>query len=688
MSNIYGGMTIQGSPFIIDKIYDNYAAAVDAAADDGIYVGRYVMIQYCDDILDYYIRSSIESAVKNGTGSGWTNDKHNYYTNYKVDYDYSNSTYSYDRTILKKIYKDNKLQYELICCLHPMSGSAYTDDTMTAVGVINSLNIGNGQGSHSVRTGREASYTEANGDFSFATGIISQANGIASSAFGLETQANENYSMAIGQYNQTTIPSLFCIGNGSSDNRKDAFTIDTHNNVIINVNTPSYIKGWTIDSYTVQTITDTTEGEITVYTIILNIDDVNKKFSIGGTVYLIQSGSTWSATVKSTGTNYLQVTKLQGSDSDSVAIDFIYLNTKTGPDTWYPNNSVLLGEHTYFNNKYSLSVGINNETMGIASIAIGYYNYSMGENSFAQGHSSQAYGHNSFAQGYATKALSRCASAFGEQTIAEGYSSSTFGIQTKALGRASSAFGSYTQAALKNSMVVGQWNDPDIKALFSVGIGTGSTNKLTGFCVDPDGMAYLPIVTVDSIKADITGKSIVTKEYIDVLQEQTNAAIAKIQDYIIDSGIVTITAQWNSAPTSQEDSDNYNQQKDIVLYYEKWASGRAICRCSGSSFVYSSLAKGKGGGHYVALRINLPETLFEYSRDPAIVSVPQWEFSHCMDNSSGTSPSLAAQDYIHLTCWENNAFGDNGITPYTQLTSTVTIKFYAEAFGFWKNPNE
>ena len=49
----YGNITnVNKSTFQFDKIYSNRKAAADGAATDGIFVGRYVLVDY-DTVVDF-----------------------------------------------------------------------------------------------------------------------------------------------------------------------------------------------------------------------------------------------------------------------------------------------------------------------------------------------------------------------------------------------------------------------------------------------------------------------------------------------------------------------------------------------------------------------------------------------------------------------------------------------------------
>ena len=78
--------------------------------------------------------------------------------------------------------------------------------------------------------------TTALGIYSHAEGSYTTASGECSHAGGIGTIANQNAMTAIGKYNSSvnTNNTLFVVGNGTSDNRKDAFVVKNNGDVLIN----------------------------------------------------------------------------------------------------------------------------------------------------------------------------------------------------------------------------------------------------------------------------------------------------------------------------------------------------------------------------------------------------------------------------------------------------------------------
>lgn len=77
--------------------------------------------------------------------------------------------------------------------------------------------------------------TIASASYSFASGLVSEARGVASTAMGYGTIANDDYEMAVGEWNTVTIGRSFVVGNGTSDvTRSDSFEVFTDGRVTIN----------------------------------------------------------------------------------------------------------------------------------------------------------------------------------------------------------------------------------------------------------------------------------------------------------------------------------------------------------------------------------------------------------------------------------------------------------------------
>ena len=126
----YGGIPYNHS-FVIDKIYDNRKDMEDKAADDGVFVGRYVLVSYTNEALNQDEKIAIEVALNGNNPTGvyagiitkhnvntLGNRYYNFVTNYKTDREkYQNNT-NYDKTVWRKYYRGGKQVYELVATLN------------------------------------------------------------------------------------------------------------------------------------------------------------------------------------------------------------------------------------------------------------------------------------------------------------------------------------------------------------------------------------------------------------------------------------------------------------------------------------------------------------------------------------------------------------------------------------------
>lgn len=134
MSNnlAYGGVLYPNSSFHIDAVYPSYKAAQIAATEgDGVLIGRYVLVAYCDTAFGQDDRNILETAAfvnKDDASYEYdgTDEEKQYVLNFIAD-----KYISYDRHILRKVYKNEVLQYEDIASLN----STLSDKSITVRGV-------------------------------------------------------------------------------------------------------------------------------------------------------------------------------------------------------------------------------------------------------------------------------------------------------------------------------------------------------------------------------------------------------------------------------------------------------------------------------------------------------------------------------------------------------------------------
>jgi hypothetical protein len=101
MTNLFKGKTYEGTSFIIDKVYSNKKAMDNAIGidennkqkDDGVFIGRYVLVSYTDKALNQDEKIAIEVALNKeepvGVYSGViTKDTVNNFTSTSKYYNY------------------------------------------------------------------------------------------------------------------------------------------------------------------------------------------------------------------------------------------------------------------------------------------------------------------------------------------------------------------------------------------------------------------------------------------------------------------------------------------------------------------------------------------------------------------------------------------------------------------------
>ena len=137
MSNnlTYGGIVYPDNPFVFDKIYQNLNEAKSKVNEDSVLVGRYILIAYCNTAFGKDARINLETAVNNGytpiklTDSDTDEDK--YKQHYYEDKTFTKKAISKDRVVCRKVYKNNKYDYEEIAYLH----SDLSNDEIAILGI-------------------------------------------------------------------------------------------------------------------------------------------------------------------------------------------------------------------------------------------------------------------------------------------------------------------------------------------------------------------------------------------------------------------------------------------------------------------------------------------------------------------------------------------------------------------------
>jgi len=157
---------------------------------------------------------------------------------------------------------------------------------------------------------------------------------------------------------------------------------------------------------------------------------------------------------------------------------------------------------------YSTASGTYATARGNSCTASGTYSLAKGKNVTASGSYSTATGYHTTATGAYSLAMGFYASASGDNSVAIGYHTTASAVNTVAMGL-------YATASVANSTAIGKHNvGTATTSILEVGIGTSTSAKANGLEVHSTGTVLAPGLTIASIKADVTGKMLVTKEYV------------------------------------------------------------------------------------------------------------------------------------------------------------------------------
>lgn len=157
-------------------------------------------------------------------------------------------------------------------------------------------------------------------------------------------------------------------------------------------------------------------------------------------------------------------------------------------------SSFVIGDSLTNEGNFSGVIGINNKNSSIGSFVVGSNNENQGDNSFVGGVNSK---------------------------VENNYSSNTFKTGSNSL-----AFGDSIIVDNPNSVSFGRFNLNDgtdnsgLYKIFTIGIGTSDIDRKNAFEVyDGSGIEYgsvkAPYLEQATIDADITGKVLITKEYLE-----------------------------------------------------------------------------------------------------------------------------------------------------------------------------
>lgn len=128
MGNLFKGKTYEGTSFIIDKIYRCKTEMDAEAAEDGVFVGRYVLVAYSDEALSQDKRNQLEAAINSGGSVPSEDDLNTSEKQYKYYFN-KDGKISHDRKVFRKKYYNNTWMYEEIAFLN----SSLSDESINAI---------------------------------------------------------------------------------------------------------------------------------------------------------------------------------------------------------------------------------------------------------------------------------------------------------------------------------------------------------------------------------------------------------------------------------------------------------------------------------------------------------------------------------------------------------------------------
>lgn len=239
--NIYGGKTYINSSFVFDREYSNLQQANQLVATDGVLLGRYILIKYCNTAFDYNTRKAIELMTTAPTDT----EKKAYWSAFQTD----GGQISKDRVVCQKVWNSNSgYVYREIANLHSSGISDETMDTVqaeinkmideateaadevieaaeSAAQLVQTLApVGKKDGAGEVFN--DYANNRAPGNYAHAEGGSTTASGDYSHTGGLGTEATVEAQTAIGKYNAINPDALFIVGNGANQNsRQNVFEV-------------------------------------------------------------------------------------------------------------------------------------------------------------------------------------------------------------------------------------------------------------------------------------------------------------------------------------------------------------------------------------------------------------------------------------------------------------------------------
>lgn len=472
-NTIYGGLgSYPATPFLIDKVYNNRKEMDDACAEDGVFLGRYVMIRYCEENYDQEARKALHEKVKQDDASqiyfseynGSSEQSINYLENYLQDlnsgYDVdiffgspeASEYYSYDHTIWRKeqvpVYEIQEIPIETEYGTDLQRNKVQNGVQIKYASVANcnisyapaNIEINEAKGAGQIVRGEpyKAGTAEVFGWYCKKTGEDEYGNPVFEN-YGNWAQGAGSHAEGVGTYAN---------GHGAhAEGSGNGFDVDN----------PSRPTG------------------------LSNIDEEMRVRAKGKGAHA--EG---------------RYTFAQGNGAHAEG-----LGTEASAGGAHAE-----GIGTLATNEYAHAEGQGSQATGIVSHAEGDNTTASGTASHSECYGAKAYGEHAHAEGNNTQAVGRDSHAEGQLTITYGIASHTEGIGTKtgqnpggdgdfahaegyfteARAQSSHAGGTYTIANQNSQTAIGQYNsNPTKSCLFIVGNGDSISKRSNALEVYKDG---------------------------------------------------------------------------------------------------------------------------------------------------------------------------------------------------------
>lgn len=159
---------------------------------------------------------------------------------------------------------------------------------------------------------------------------------------------------------------------------------------------------------------------------------------------------------------------------------------------------------------YSFTAGKSNVASGYSSTSLGGDNVSTGQHSFTTGSFNRSYGESSFSAGSGNESLYDYSIGLGLNNISTGMGSIGGGVSNFARSNGEVSIGNYGT----DYTALGTTFSVITDRVFNIGNGLNTGTRSDAMTILKNGLATLPSVTNSLILNELTGKAIVTKEYL------------------------------------------------------------------------------------------------------------------------------------------------------------------------------